>query len=392
VSKAATEPNQVRPDLEAASASRQFLRGLSTPSAPALVMCLLVFLGLHGAGILALNEEALAGPGLAGRIASNPDNDSYLWTTSRAYAAHFARLDTQVSFDLVIVGGSGHSEVIRRDGQLEGGLEAELGCEVEVLHLQGAGQDLYESATLVDLVGGLKGVVLLGVSPLRFLTMTPKARLEHHEGGRRQPIAGAFEDEERERFGLEPLSLTGVHYVDHFNFYAPRLPNLFRSLLWLGPATESPFYSRGIPWPEEAIAGAAAGFMKTLGRSAGGKTSLSDSARDMIRANLDLVSRLSTRLARRGESARFALLEAPLDPDFIENSLGAEWYVDYKNCVERLASERDWPYWSLSAEARLTHKDFYNVNHCYGLSARRRFTAALVSQLRGLVSRQGDDK
>ena len=75
------------------------------------------------------------------------------------------------------------------------------------------------------------------------------------------------------------------------------------------------------------------------------------------------------------------LLESPICPRCIEETMGESFYREHVTNMADFARHQEVRYWNLNEAAGLTNDDFYDYVHIFSTDAQERYTRALGDQL-----------
>ena len=302
--------------------------------------------------------------------------DTQLEVTSRVLRAGRTEFEEQAVF---VLGSSGIREAISNSEDLRALLTPRRKDAPAVYNLSSFDQTPLEMVALVEkLPERFDGVALLGINPCD----VGAGPLQHHRDKRndfdlRFGFRSAIVDRAAREAGEELAPVTGNYFVDNHRFFLPRLPFLFRNLA-LGPPEEGhhPYVLLGdqidrVGWDLQAerirrlIADYHAHFDETMGYYA----------------------RMVSELERRGD-VRVVLLESPICPRCIEETLGDAFWAEHAQRMQAFASRLGIQYWNLNDRAGLDNADFYDYVHLFRPDAQTRFTGALGEALDELLGEE----
>lgn len=363
-----------RPSQRRSRAWSAFLEGLTRPSKGALG----ISLSVCGLGFLtcavAFTPAFVAGP--YHRYLAWGLGDTQLEVTSRVLKVARSEYEDNAVF---VLGSSGIREAISNSEELRGLLEQRWGNAPSVYNLSSFDQTPLEMVALVEkLPQRFDGVVLLGINPCD----VGAGPHQHHRGslnefelrfGFRSKIA----DGAARLAGRNLPPVTGNYFLDNYRFFLPRLPYLFRNIL-LGPPEEghhpwslldAPIDEAGWDLQAERIRRLIADYQRHFDVTLG---YYEDMARDLM---------------RRGD-VRVVLLESPICPRCIEETLGDAFWAEHARRMHAFAERVGIRYWNLNDRAGLVNDDFYDYVHLFNPDAQTRFTVVLSEALAELLQEE----
>ena len=299
--------------------------------------------------------------------------DTQLEVTSNALAAARTSLDGTAVF---ILGSSGIREAITNCDELREALASRSPhLPLRVFNCASWDQTPIEMTALIEqLPRSFDGVVVLGINPCDI----GAGPLQHH-----RDAAHAFDlrlgfrsdiiDEAARSAGVRVPWRTGNCFVDNYRFFLPRLPFLLRNL-FLGPPEE-----RSHPWTVLTEQIDEAGWHSQAERV----QRLMSDYDSRFDETLVYYERMIAELERRG-NVRVVLLESPIRPRSIEETIGVEVWDDHVARMQAFAARTGIRYWNLNERAKLRNEDFYDYVHVYRPEAQERFTQALSEALEGI--------
>ena len=96
--------------------------------------------------------------------------------------------------------------------------------------------------------------------------------------------------------------------------------------------------------------------------------------------NQSILERIILRLKDK-TSMKIVLLEAPLNPLFVEKYMGASFYHAHKNRIGDFAKKHGIPYWNVTDMIGVEKDDFYDWTHFRKLELTERYTSILSELL-----------
>ena len=296
-------------------------------------------------------------------------SDTQLEVTSRAISLRQMELEGPAVF---VLGSSGIREAISNSEALQWMLRENTEERPAVHNLSSFDQTTVEMFALADMLPDrFDGVVLLGVNPCD-LGAGPE---QHHLGAKndfdlRFGFRSPAVDAEARASGLELPIVTGNYFFDNYRFFLPRLPHLFENLAFGPPdlahhawtSLDGAIDEAGWDLQAERVKRLIADYQSELG------------------ASLDYYRRMISDLRTRGD-VEVVLLESPICPRCIEETMGEDFYREHLTNMADFARHSGAMYWNLNEEAGLSNDDFYDYVHIFSTDAQDRYTSALGRQL-----------
>ena len=274
-----------------------------------------------------------------------------------------------------ILGSSGIREALTNSDELRNLLVSRSPVRpVHVFNCASFDQTPLEMLALVEqLPPSFEGVVVLGINPCDI----GAGPLQHHKDaandfdlrlGFRSPLVDAT----ARNAGVHVLPLTGNCFLDNYRFFLPRLPFLLRNV-FLGPPEE-----RRHPWTVLTGPIDQSGWNTQAERV---QRLMADYDR-RFDETLVYYERMIAEIERRG-NVRVVLLESPIRPRSIEETIGSNAWNHHVERMQAFADRHGVRYWNLNERAELRNEDFYDYIHVYRTEAQQRFTRALGEALEG---------
>ncbi len=347
-----------------------FWSGLTVPSLPGLLLTLAIAGGSWVALVFGLTHERMSA---WSRYFAASRRDTCAFVTGRVQEV---RADAALGRPLVVViGASGTRDAISGADEVRKRLSERLPVEPVVHGLITDGQNLLETAALLEqLPERFDGLIVVDVNPYRLAAgiagRQPDGSLEYRLGFRNR-VFEEFIDQVGIENG-EPIS----YFWDNREFFLPRMRNVYRNLR-RGAPTEIPRppQREGGRFVNEAtwrgFTSVAVGLVESWTRRAG--------------PGLELLAEQCRVVRARGDVA-IALLEGPIAPRARDTVWGVEFLAEYRANMVRFAQENGLLYWDVAAEAELGRADFYDWGHLNSADARERFTRVLVDRIAGVLA------
>lgn len=341
---------------------RAFIAGATEPSSAALaiaavVMALVAAWSVQQAeGFVAHYPELLA--------AGKGDDFSFITSATMDIAA--TKRDER---GVAVIGAS-----CLRAGTDEAMIEQRLrqiNPAVRVHNLTTGGQSLWESMAIADyIVPGFAGAVVLDTNPLRFaraddflLEILREPRL-----GFRSPLL----DELAADANLPTTSPTGVYAWDGRDYLRLRLVNVFPRLLLGSAVHRHDRLTKNLNQEQRE-------------RMAVRITSELENYDEGVEVLLAALSKLAMLLSRKN-STDIILVETPIDPHFVDNVIGRDFYDRHIERMRQFAQQHGIQFWELNRELALSERDFADWCHLNNTQARegysQLFSAYLAKDLR----------
>lgn len=345
-----------------------FLQGLVTPSPLALLLALAVAASL----LLSLTRLTAGHVAMVadwfGRTPNVQALDVYL-VTGRALRLRASHPDRP---GLVMLGGSTTRESF--ESGLADALLAQGPHPASVTDLTGSGQALLDSLTLADMLPqGFRGVVVLGVNPIRVGKPINRSTLTFPRYGVPSPTLR----EEGARLGLPLPRLTGAYALDERAFLIRMWGDMTSNVHALFRTHGAPrrhWYRNAKPFREAALQ---RHFALTRQALAGYDRS--------VAASIGMMGRLAARLRR--QHVQLVVLEAPVNPRFVRESIGMPAYQHHVAEMRAFAAANRIPYLNFSRTVQVP--DFYDWGHLRNPAATARQTRELVAAVRPYLDRSG---
>lgn len=228
-------------------------------------------------------------------------------------------------------------------------------------------ESLWETAKLLDMIPeGTEGVVVIGLGPSRF-TRAPEDLIEIANNTRIGFNTEAF-DEELELNGIQPERQFGNYVLDNQTFLIVRLKYLIKNLLSGPPAFVSRYFGRERASEEE------------LERISNRVFERFEFYEKNYEFNQSILERIILRLKDK-TGMRIVLLEHPVDPGFIQDYLGKEFYWEHKDRVGKFALKHGISYWNAADVIGFEEDDFYDWTHLRKFDLAEQYTGVLAELL-----------
>jgi hypothetical protein len=342
---------------------REFLRGATTPSAPALLgacsVCVLLFLLC-----LAFVTESLLASLPSGSFMTDA-KDEFALLTGRSLALERG---TPSGPGLVILGSSASREAFCVPGDLQAMLAEATGGPVWAENLSCGGLNLWEIVTVLGNVPPeFRGVVAVEISPNTLSTGTGSLR-KSLRSPRPALDASALYDEAL-ILGSEVPRRTGNFFLDHYKFFVSR-PLAIANLVFR-PVEPVRHFAAGWTPPTPGEWDRAVG---NIGRWRTAYVERSGLA-------LGVLGRAVSRL-RAGGDVRVLFVEALTNPAAMDQIMDSDEAREvrrlYLRDVAALADSLGCGYWDPMRTVELPPSDFIDQNHLKSDAARRRVSTALA--------------
>jgi hypothetical protein len=324
-----------------ASAWREFLRGLTQPSLPALLLTLLVPTAGFALCSFGITPAFLARN--AGLLAIDPQ-DTDLFAISRATRLH---LESSTAPTLFLIGSSTLLRSVPDPAELERAFGSAVGQSVPVVDLACEGSTVVQMENLVSLLPArLEGLFVIEVTPRQLATFA--------------------NDDEVRAVNWDPAQGPGTFFWHNKRFFLPRLASIPRNLLY-GRLEYAPEEYLTHRMTESGWQIAAAKMKSGIGKNYAAE-------REQSYASLaEVVARL-----RAGGKVQVALLEPPLSERGYREVLGPAFWDEHRSRLRRFADEQGLELWRLDEEAALEEEDFADFMHLYRAESQARYTHALA--------------
>ncbi len=339
------------------SAARAYWRGLTRPSAAALIGIALMLPAAFALSALLLTPRGLASLDPGSLMVDGRDEDAYL--TLRALQLRCS--DFPGPF--VLIGGtSSLRECVLDADAMARQVGKRAGRPVRVFELCGGGVNLWEAAALLDQCpAGRPAVVVLGLSPA--MLSHDRDRVRRFMTRRRTGVDSPVFRDQMRAFGLSPADPTGLYFFDQRRFLTPRAVSLKNLLLGPRQPVRHYFLGRG-PWTDldwdrhaDRMRQTADGFDANGGQ------------------NLDALERILRGLGR-DRRLRIVLVEMPMHPRMQATIAGP--LERFRGRVGQLADRLGAPFVRLDERAGTAPGDFADYTHLRHREAMARCQAALV--------------
>lgn len=259
----------------------------------------------------------------------------------------------------VIAGASSTRVSVRKEKLAE-----LMGSSTPVFKLCTGRQSFWETAKILDLIpDGSEGYVVIGVGPSRF-ARPQEDLLKIPKRPRFAFNTDAF-DMELKLNGIEAATRFGNFFLDNQKFFIVRLKFFFRNILF------------GPPSPK----------LKYLGQDRADKDIQVDISKKVSARfevydqnfpyNKQVLERIILRLKDKTKM-NIILLEHPIDPHFVNNYMGADFYSDHKKRARALAKEHDITYWNITDMIGVSKNDFYDWTHFRSIELANKYTETLA--------------
>lgn len=273
---------------------------------------------------------------------------------------------------VVIVGGSTTRDAINTrllDEEL-----SELNLDkLKVYNLTTTLQSLWHTAAFLDQIpNGSHGIAILGVQPGVFCAEVSSIRKSHAD--KRFGVRSSFYDAEIERLGITAAPRVGVYLYDNLEFFLPRISIAARNYF----SATAPIIDdehrisrsslKGEEWLER-------------GRFVAGKFS---SYEDRASIAQSFLSRMIARLRERTRVTPI-LVEAPVNPKFVNDFNQTDRYRAHENWVERFASEQGIQYLNLNDEIQMQNDYFYDWGHLNHIPTMKRTSQLVAEAVAGTI-------
>jgi hypothetical protein len=343
----------------APSSAQQFYQGMVSHSKTSIWSAIL-FLFIASAVALTTVDEDFVYSDFHRYLASHAI-DERLFVTERAYAL-FSSGNEHPKF--VVLGGSA-SLVASSTPVINASLE---NYGYEHYNLAWSRQSLLESLYLVSrLPEHSKGVILVGVGPSRVAIdrNALKNRITRHGGG----LTSAPFDEAMRKHDFQPADKTGFFLIDNRKFLLARYRAVLKNLVFGAPQRAVHAYFGATLQGNEA-------FDKIATRV---DNRIAKGYQDSVDLNLELLGDIIA-LARSNTEMEVVLVEHPINPRFVSEYLGTEFYVAHKQRVSDFAAEHGVDYVDIAAE-HLQEELYFDWTHLAFAAAADDYTTALLKEL-----------
>ncbi len=362
---------------QVAVSAREFYKGATRPSLPALLGIVLVM------GTLLLLCLAALTPDFVGAHAPGyfmvSEKDDYAYISAETLAI---RRSKPSGPSVVIVGASGVREACSDVGHIEDRLAETLGHPVNVFLLAAPNLTTWEQTWIAEtLLGSFHGILVMDLSPRKMthgteflagLAKSPRLAL---------PIKGLAD--ELLLAGLEPSRNSGNFFLDNYRFFLAR-PSATLNI------ARGPFKAklhRSGDWRvfNEKQWAAAIERLAAYNRP----------YRQNSEANLEVIGRMLGRL-KTNPDVQAVLIETAQNQRLRDAASEVPelrgWLEQYAADIGVLVREQGVPYWRLDEEAGLTPEDFVDTSHLQSAQAMRRYAEVLADRLAPLLKTQGKDE
>lgn len=285
---------------------------------------------------------------------------------------------------VVLLGASTTRESVH-DEDLAAMLRDVHGTRTIVHNLTSSEQHVIETVALADAIpANVTGTIIIGVNPVRIgqrediATMITSPRIG---------VTSAAFDEELRQWGAVPPERTGLYAWDNRRFLlalwswiAPTLPKL--AAKWaigrLTPTKPKRHLYIGRPANTEA-------WLHKNFQEVAASVAAYDAVADQSLATL---RRLAHRL--RDRRHKVVLLEAPINPKFVRESLGLDFYTKHLHRMRSFAAAYGITYLNLHELVPLGSDAFYDWAHLRSRSAQKAYTAAVAVQIASFAQAGGE--
>jgi hypothetical protein len=349
------------------SSTRLFIRGLLHPSLMSVLTALATAV-LIIACVMSLSPTQVAAVIRWYTSYSFHISDDPAVCTSRALELS-ARPPGNPS--VVILGASTTRESVDAP-EISALLSNDVGRNVPAYNLTFSSQHIVESLALTDAIPAhLRGVVLVGVNPVRIGKNVPVSRIFR---GRTLGFTSDSLREEARYWNVDLPQPTGWYAWDN---------RFFVLGLWRAAVMAIPYFLRNplqpvapsqhlyVGWSDPGDAWRQRQYEEV-------QQSLQDYAATSAR-HFQTLQRLIDKLQRY--DLQVILLESPANPQFLA-TLPAGFYDNYRGEVSRFAQRAGVDYLDINAEAALRSADFYDWAHLDSAAAQQTYSATLARHLR----------